>query len=544
MSARLSIERLIRQPDEAYNLDSGDDANHRTKLPLAFRRITPYLGVSGVLILVGLVLASIFFTWRDWHWVTFLSGILGAAILSIVSRTIRAEWLVVRRTAQLSLARQKLATETRLRMRAEQQRAGVEDNVKYLHESFPAMLAYVDQQHILKYHNRAFRHGLGATIDHIDGRHLREVVGDKVYGELESDLAGAFAGRVIHRESLQKSTAGETFRLLVQYLPHYNDSGAVQGIFQLSTDITAREDVFAEVMPAASIEVQHAETTQTRASDADESAAERADDEARLRAALDRDEFCLLMQTIAPLAVPADTLPFCEILLRLKNEEENLIPPGSFLPIAEQFGMLPELDRWVVRHLLGWISKDVSRKRGVYSINIAAQTISDRAFPDFVRQSLSDFRLAGSLLCFELQEVDLMQRSADASRMIRQLQPEGCRFALCGFAGTRASFDLLRRVPVNFLKIDGSLILNARRSSVDMTRVTSIHRVAQTIGVSTIAECVEDKDTLNRLRAIGIDFAQGFGISHPQHLEHWQVDTRPDDHAETETGAVAVAQSA
>jgi EAL domain-containing protein (putative c-di-GMP-specific phosphodiesterase class I)/PAS domain-containing protein len=491
-------------------------------MPWALRKIAPYLGAIGALVLVCMVLVTMYFTWLSWQWITFLSGILGASILSLASRSIHVEWLIARRTAQLAQARQKLANETRMRTRAEQDLAGIENNIAYLHESLPAMLAYIDPQHHLKYHNRAFRHGLGTAVSHIDGRHLREVVGNIVYRELEDDISCAFDGSVVHCERLHKSIAGESFRLLMQYLPQFNDAGAVAGVFLLSTDITAPADFAAASSAMARIEtpIESAPADWPRAP-VEESAQTQAtpvSDAVRLRNALEHDEFCLFFHAIEPVTAQGDEIPFREILLRLKAEEESMMPPGSFLPVAEEHGMLPDLDRWVVRHLLGWMRAETPRQRAVFSINISAQTMADPAYPAFVKVALRECGLPGSLLCFEFQETDAQNQTADVSRFIGQLQAEGCRFAICGFGGNRASFDLLRRLPVNFLKIDGSLILHIRRSAVDFARVKAIHRVAQAIGVRTIAECVEDSKTLARLRSIGVDFAQGFAISRPQDL--------------------------
>jgi EAL domain-containing protein (putative c-di-GMP-specific phosphodiesterase class I) len=251
-----------------------------------------------------------------------------------------------------------------------------------------------------------------------------------------------------------------------------------------------------------------------------ELAPEQGDDAALLRHALAHDEFCLFFQAIEPVAADSGALPFREILLRLKVEEENMLPPGSFLPVAEKFGMLPDLDRWVVRHVLGWMRVDASRQQAMYSINISPQTLADREFPAFVKNALRDFGLPGSLLCFELPENDILNQPDDAARFVGALQPEGCHCAICAFNGSRVSFDILRKVPVNFLKIDGSLILNSRRSAVDQARVKAIHRVAQAIGIRTIAVCVEDDKTLAWLRTVGVDFAQGFGISRPQDLRN------------------------
>jgi EAL domain-containing protein (putative c-di-GMP-specific phosphodiesterase class I) len=237
---------------------------------------------------------------------------------------------------------------------------------------------------------------------------------------------------------------------------------------------------------------------------------------ARIREALSRDEFSLFFQALEPVAKHGITTPFHEILLRLKAEEENMTPPGSFLAVAEQSGMLPDLDRWVVRHLTAWARVATPRQQAIYSINISSQTMLDKEFPAFVKKTLQEFGLHGSLLCFEIQETDFLELPLDAARFVSQLRPAGCLFAICGFSGRRTALDLLQRVPVNFLKIDAGLILNIHRSAIDLERVKSIHSMAKSVGISTIAECVEDDKTLEQLRLIGVEFAQGFGIS-PTH---------------------------
>lgn len=493
-----------------------------TRIPRAFRGVKPYLaGICAVLVVVALIVA-IYFTWHDWQWSTFLGGMLAAAILSLASRSARAEWLIARRTAQLAQARQKLATETHIRLRAEEDLACIEKNTIYLHESMPAMLAYLDRTGYVQYHNRAFREGIGNTVSKIDERHLRDVVGSAVHAELEADVAGALGGAVLHRERMHKDKSGKVSRLLMLYLPEFDSAGEVAGVFMLSSDITVPEDVaLLDVPPVEKLVVvpaaQPAPAIDTDSAEGDD------DDVARLRHALACDEFYLFFQAIKPVVDDGTARPFREILLRLKREEESMMPPGSFLPLAEKLGMLPDLDRWVVRHLLGWICADASRQHATYSVNISAQTLADITFPAFVRTALADFGLAGSLLCFELMETDVQAHTIDAFRFAEELRAAGCRHALCGFNGNRESFDLLRQVPFNFLKIDGGLVLNMLRSSVDLARIKAIHRVAHAVGITTVAECVEGDEILAKLRQIGVDMAQGFGIARPQDLRQIPV---------------------
>ncbi|MEQ1516727.1 MAG: EAL domain-containing protein [Usitatibacteraceae bacterium] len=548
---------------ESGERPSEHHAVRRTKIPRVFRRVSPYLAGGCGLVLVLAMLVTMHLASPEMHWEVFLSGVLCACVLSLASRSLRAEWLIGRRTAQLSRARSDLEDALFKRQRAEEDLACIARNTVHLHESLPATLVYIDDRREIQYHNRAFRDGLGSTVSKIDGRQFHEVVGATVYEELEGDLANAFGGMVVHRERACESAQEGSARMLLQYLPQSNDTGRITGVFLVATDLplvqTAALSIpFATRILAADVPVDDAprecfavaaSAPEERAGDERHGASgahdayeqqdardqrdgqnenhDNGSDELRLRNAMLHNEFYLYFQTIERVLDNSASIPFREILLRLKVEEENMIPPGSFLPVAEEHGMLPELDRWVVRHLLCWLDEELTRQRAVYSVNIAAQTLDDEEFPSFVKQVLREFGLSGELLCFELQEADVLDRSADARRFVEQLKSVGCRFALCGVSGDRASFDLLRQVPVDFLKIDSSLILNIRRSAVDLARVKAISRVARGVGISTIAECVEDDATLEQLRSIGVDYVQGFGISLPQDLA--QIPTSPPD---------------
>ena len=243
------------------------------------------------------------------------------------------------------------------------------------------------------------------------------------------------------------------------------------------------------------------------------------DPAARLRAALDNDEFCLYCQSIVPTALTSKALPFYEVLLRLKEEEQNLIQPGSFLPFAEEHGMIPALDRWVVRHLLKWAGNTPTRQRAIYSVNISGLTIGDPDFPGYVREQLRLHPLHGNHLCFEFSEIDALAHQSEAGNLIGKLKPLGCLFAMSGIGSNPLSFDLLQGVPVDYLKISGDIILNILRNPADLAKVRAINRAAHSKGIGTIAEFVESAQTLAKLRELEVDLAQGFGISRPRPLE-------------------------
>lgn len=183
---------------------------------------------------------------------------------------------------------------------------------------------------------------------------------------------------------------------------------------------------------------------------------------------------------------------------------------------------MPFLDRWVVQHVLEWAAsinqQQLRRKDSIFFINVAAATIGDPEFPDFLQTTLLEYGIPGSVLCFEVPESELAVRSAAAVEFIQRVRHCGCRIALSGFGKEAAPFDRIRGFQVEFLKIDGSIILNMLRDPADLAKVVSIEEVAKKIGVKTVAELVESEELIARLMLIGIDFAQGFGISRPRSL--------------------------
>ncbi len=481
----------------------------------------------GVVVLLAMLLGTIYFTWLELRWVPFLVGILAASILALVSRASRAEWTIRRRTAQLSLAREKLAKEAVLRARAEEALALVKTNVHYLDREMPAMLAYVDAQQCYRYHNRAFRAFMGVRSDKIDGHRLREVLGADTYAEIEDSARQALSGSTVRFERTQRAAGNTVFRLSTQFLPHFGDGGKVLGFFTVQTDITASKDLHVANAPSIRAAAEESRAQNLRGNAIAEELTDWADPAGRIQAALDNDEFCLYCQSIVPTASVSAEPPFLEVLIRLKEEEQNLILPGSFLQFAEEHGMLPALDRWVVRHLLNWVSNHPDHQKAIYSINLSGATISDPDFPEFVREQRRSHPVPGTRICFELAESEALARQPEVADLIRQLKPDGCLFALSGIGRNPVSVDLLKRMRVDYLKISGDIILNILRDPVDLAKVTAINRVAHTMGIGTIAEFVESEQTLTKLRELQVDLAQGFGISRPRPLDDLTRSSHP-----------------
>src|SRR5258708_24628940 len=391
--------------------------------------VSSYLMAIGVVVLLVMLLGTMYFTWLDLHWFPFLAGVLAASILALVSRASRAEWTILRRTAQLSLARDKLGKEAVLRARAEEALGLVKTNVHYLDQEMPAMLAYVDAEQCYRYHNRAFRAFVGVRSEKIDGRHLREVVGAATFAEIEESARQALSGSTVRFERTQRAAGNRVFRLATQFLPHFGDRGQVLGFFAVQTDVTASQDLVAE--PSST----HAGPDESRmnmvgARATAEQSGDWGDPAGRIRAALDNDEFCLYCQSIVPTAAQSAALPFHEVLIRLKEEEQNLILPGSFLPFAEEHNMLSALDRWVVRHLLNWVSSHPDHQKAVYSINLSGATLADPEFPGYVREHLRSHPAPGTHLCFEITEIAALTRPDQVASLSRHTNPDRLHFPL------------------------------------------------------------------------------------------------------------------
>lgn len=234
----------------------------------------------------------------------------------------------------------------------------------------------------------------------------------------------------------------------------------------------------------------------------------------RLRHALDRDELQLYCQPILALRPPGGFV-MAEVLIRLREEEALMLPPGDFLPVFEHFGMMPELDRWVVRHVVRWLAGARPGGFRTFSINISVQTIGEPEFPEFVAAELRNMRVPPAALTFEVEESSVLARAESAVQFAAAVKRAGCKVAIDGFGQRSVSFAPLKTLRVDYVKVDGSIVRNLLRSSVAEQKLKAVVRVGEAIGVGVIAECVEETDILARLKGLGVGYAQGFGIARP-----------------------------
>jgi diguanylate cyclase (GGDEF)-like protein len=240
----------------------------------------------------------------------------------------------------------------------------------------------------------------------------------------------------------------------------------------------------------------------------------------RLHAALREDRFVLFAQEIRPLHPQPGHAGHFEILIRLRDADGTLISPMAFIPAAERYGIMPEIDRWVIGTLLSQFH--ALHPQGfaapMYSVNLSGMTLCDDAFLPFVREAFARHHVDASRICFEVTETAAIANLSQATLLIDALKAMGCRFSLDDFGSGMSSFGYLKHLPVDYLKIDGKFVKGLLKDRVNYAMVEAINRVGQVIGLKTIAEFVENDDMLAALHAIGIDFAQGYGVQRPQQL--------------------------
>ncbi|NEQ48617.1 MAG: EAL domain-containing protein [Leptolyngbya sp. SIO3F4] len=235
--------------------------------------------------------------------------------------------------------------------------------------------------------------------------------------------------------------------------------------------------------------------------------------------ALEEDQFQLYYQTIEAAIPGSSDIRLCEILLRLPDTQTgDIMPPMAFLPTAERYNLMPRIDRWVVQRFFNYLSSHPPDPKTIYSVNLSGPSINDESFIDFVEEQLKQYLVNPQILCFEITETLAIANLQKAVDLIQKLKSIGCHFALDDFGSGMSSFSYLKHLPVNFLKIDGHFVKEAPTDEVLCAMLESINNIGHIMGLETIAEYVENTVVLEKVRSLGIDYAQGYAISRPKPL--------------------------
>lgn len=239
----------------------------------------------------------------------------------------------------------------------------------------------------------------------------------------------------------------------------------------------------------------------------------------KINRAVEENRFVLYYQPIEPLDPASENQPKLEILLRLVKEDGSIAGPTDFIPAAERYNLMPQIDRWVLENsfrafrLLSDQKSPLAKR--LFSINLSGPSLLDDSLIDTIIYDLNKYSLVAKDFCLEITETAAIQNLSYATRFINRLKKEGFTFALDDFGAGFSSFGYLRNLPVDYVKIDGSFVQNMDESLVSCTMVDSINSIGHVMGLKTIAEFVKSEAIRDKLVELDVDYGQGYFYSKP-----------------------------
>lgn len=243
--------------------------------------------------------------------------------------------------------------------------------------------------------------------------------------------------------------------------------------------------------------------------------------------AIEENRLALFFQDIVAVNDQGDSQLHGEVLVRMYDEQGQLVQPGLFLPAAERYNLMESIDLWVIRNTFAWWSQQLSgcsaERPGLVSINLSGSSLGSETFQDKVAALAEEYRIVAGTICFEITETAAISNFESATRFIKRLRATGVRFALDDFGSGLSSFAYLKHLPVDYLKIDGSFVRDIADDAVDREMVRAIHQLGRVMGIETIAEFVENERIMKHLVEIGVDYAQGYGVARPRPISEVSV---------------------
>jgi len=244
---------------------------------------------------------------------------------------------------------------------------------------------------------------------------------------------------------------------------------------------------------------------------------------ARLNRAMDKDQFVLYFQPVIPCANKPGTGRHVEILVRLIDDDGTIIAPGAFLPAAEKYNLLTNIDRWVIAHSLAWLSENTNNDTALITItiNLSGHTLGNPDMLKFIIDKMEETGAAPEQIIFEVTETSAITNITSATSFMLTLRGYGFRFSLDDFGSGLSSFTYLKKLPVDLLKIDGIFVRDILSDPVDFAMVKAISELGQLLGKEIIAEFVETQELADELRKMGVNYMQGHAYGKPQPLNNF-----------------------
>jgi diguanylate cyclase (GGDEF)-like protein/PAS domain S-box-containing protein len=410
--------------------------------------------------------------------------------------------------------------------------------------------------------------GAALVLDLDNFKYVNDTLGHQSGDELILNVAGALRRRLRETDAMAR-LGGDEFAVI---LPRIDDAGAHQVARELLQAVREHEGLVGgrtvrvttsigvatfggervtgqEVLATADIAMYEAKNAgRDRVCALDKTSGGAARERARtswierIREALDEDRFVLQAQPILNLAT--DEISQHELLLRMVSDTGEIVPPAAFLSTAERFGLVQSIDRWVVQRAIRLMDEQLRQGRRLrLEVNVSGNSVDDRELRTLIQDELAASAVDPDDLILEITETAVISNMDEARRFAESLSRLGCRFALDDFGTGFGSYYYLKHLPLHYIKIDGDFIRNLANSPTDQLMVRAMVQVAQGLGMKTVAEFVENAETVEFLRAYGVDFAQGYHVGRPQPIEElWPVDV-DDEPGEPESAPVRVRAS-
>jgi diguanylate cyclase (GGDEF)-like protein/PAS domain S-box-containing protein len=244
----------------------------------------------------------------------------------------------------------------------------------------------------------------------------------------------------------------------------------------------------------------------------------------KISEALSNDMFKLYAQPICPLKNNKTDFIHLEVLIRMVDSNGIIISPSAFVPAAERYNLMGSIDQHIISKTFSHIVSRSDDDKLCYTINLSGNSLSDENLSNFIAKQIVSFGINPSRLCFEVTETAAITNLVNAKKLIDEIRALGCHFALDDFGSGLPSFEYLKSLPVDYLKIDGSFVHNMVSNKIDHAMVAAINQVGHIMGIKTVAEHVENEEIISKLQHLNVDFVQGYGIARPAPIEEFNYE--------------------